>query len=41
MMINAAVEVSLQMTLYYVLQQDLNFKKLLKFASKWARNNEM
>jgi len=24
-----------------VLQQDPNLRKLLKFASKWARNNEM
>jgi len=30
----------LQMTLCYMLQQDLNLKKLLKLASKWARYNE-
>ena len=35
------MEVSLQMTLCYVLQQDPNLRKLLKFASKWARNNEI
>ena len=41
LMINVVVEVFLQMTLYYVLPQDPNLRKLLKFASKWARNNEM
>ena len=40
-MINVVVEVFLQMTLCYVLQQDPNLRKLLKFASKWARNNEI
>ena len=31
----------LQMTLCYVHQQDSQLKKLLKFSSKWAINNEM
>ena len=41
LVISVVVEVFLQMTLCYVLQQDPNLRKLLKFASKWARNNEM
>ena len=41
LVINVVVEVFLQMTLCYVLQQDPNLRKLLKFTSKWARNNEM
>jgi hypothetical protein len=41
LVIKAIVEVSFQMTLCYVLQQRSQLKKLLKLASKWARNNEM
>ena len=41
LVINVVVEVFLQMTLCYVLQQDPQLKKLLKFASKWAKNNKM
>ena len=41
LVISVVVEVFLQMTLCYVLQQDPNLRKLLKFASKWARNNEI
>ena len=43
LVINVIVEVSLQMTLHIVLCASIRsqLKKLLKFASKWERNNEM